>query len=133
LPLLYCKNSSSKQVSDLARTIRFYTELGFKSNGTSEELTSFKFGDDDFIIHFFLKDILEKNIKGKIIGSHTSSEIIFTISAHGKAQVDDWAKEVEKAGGTLVSQPEEFGKHYYGFIFADPDGHRFNVFYMEGF
>jgi len=120
-------------VSDLARTTRFYTELGFKSNGTSEELTSFKFGDDDFIIHFFLKDIFEKNIKGKIVDSHTSNEIIFTISAHGKAQVDDWAKEVEKAGGTLISQPEEFGKDYYGFIFADPDAHRFNVFYMEGF
>ena len=28
--------------------------------------------------------------------------------------------------------PEEFGKGYYGFVFADPNGHRFNVFYMEG-
>lgn len=117
-------------VSDLERTTKFYTELGFKFNGRSKELTSFKFGDDEFIIHFFLKDILQKNIESKITDSHTSNEIIFTISADSKTNADNWAKEVEKAGGALVSKPEEFGEGYYGFIFADPDGHRFNVFYM---
>ncbi|HEY9004342.1 MAG TPA: VOC family protein [Mucilaginibacter sp.] len=117
-------------VSDLDRTTKFYTELGFKFNGRSKDLTSFKFGDNDFIIHFFQKDILEKNIKSKIADPHSSNEIIFTISAESKTQTDDWAKEIEKAGGTLVSQPEEFGEGYYGFTFADPDGHLFNVFYM---
>ena len=47
-----------------------------------------------------------------------------------KAEADDWAAEIEKAGGRLVSQPEAFGDGYYGFVFADPDGHRFNVFHM---
>lgn len=120
-------------VSDLDRTTKFYTELEFKSNGRSKKLTSFKFGDGAFIIHFFLKEIIQKNIKGEITDAHQSNEIIFTLSASGKEQVDNWAKEIEKAGGLLVSQPEEFGEGYYGFIFADPDGHRFNVFYMEGF
>jgi predicted lactoylglutathione lyase len=44
--------------------------------------------------------------------------------------VNLWAKEVQKAGGKLVSKPEEFGEGYYGFVLADPDDHRFNVFYM---
>ncbi len=48
-------------------------------------------------------------------------------SAETKQQVDDWAKEVEKAGGKLVSRPEAFGDGYYGFVFTDPDGHKFNV------
>ena len=30
----------------------------------------------------------------------------------------------------MISKPEEFGEVYYGFVFADPDGHTFNVFYM---
>ncbi len=117
-------------VSDLGRTTKFYTELGFRSNGRSRELTSFFVGDDNFVIHFFLKDILQANIKSEISDSHKANEIIFTISAESKEEADEWAKEVEKAGGTLISQPEEFGKGYYGFIFADPDGHRFNVFHM---
>lgn len=46
------------------------------------------------------------------------------------SQINIWAKEVEQTGGKIISAPEEFGKGYYGFVFADPD-HRFNVFYME--
>ena len=117
-------------VSDLDRTTRFYTSLGFKPNGRSKDLTSFLFGENDFIIHFFLSEVLKEGIKGEINDSQKSNEIIFTISAESKIEVDMWAKEVEPAGGKLVSQPEEFGKGYYGFVFADPDGHRFNVFYM---
>ena len=123
---------SNLSVNDLERTTKFYTELGFKSNGNSKELTSFFVGEDDFVMHFFLKDILKSSIKGEITDSQNANEVLFTLSAESKDQVDNWAKEVEKAGGKIISKPEEFGKGYYGFVFADPDGHRFNVFYMEG-
>ena len=121
---------SNLAVSDLERTTKFYTELGFKSNGKSKELTSFFIGEDDFVMHFFLKDILKTSIKGEITDSQNANEVLFTLSAESKDQVDNWAKEVERAGGKIISKPEEFGKGYYGFVFADPDGHKFNVFYM---
>ena len=124
---------SNLAVSDLERTTKFYTELGFKPNGKSNELTSFLIGKNDFVIHFFLKDILKTSIKGEITDSQISNEVIFTLSAESKDQVDNWAKEVESAGGKIISEPEEFGKEYYGFVFTDPDGHKFNVFYMKGF
>jgi uncharacterized protein len=117
-------------VSDLDRTTKFYSELGFKLNGKSKELTSFLVGEDDFVIHFFLKDILKTNIKGEITDSQNGNEVVFTLSAESKDLVDKWAEEVERAGGKLISRPEEFGKGYYGFVFTDPDGHKFNVFYM---
>lgn len=117
-------------VSDLDRTTKFYTQLGFKQNGASNELTSFFFSGDNFIMHFFLPDILKTNTNIEIADSHRSNEIIFTLSAESKDQVDNWAKEVENAGGTIISKPKEFGEGYYGFVFADPDGHKFNVFYM---
>jgi hypothetical protein len=117
-------------VQDLGRTTKFYKQLGFKQNGESDQLTSFFFGEKDFIIHFFLKDLLEPGMKGEIIDTKAGNEIIFTLSADTKEEVDNWEKEVQEAGGTIVSRPEEFGKGYYGFVFADPDGHRFNVFQM---
>src|SRR5215203_3019499 len=88
-------------VSDLERTTRFYTALGFKSNGSSKELTSFFVGTDDFIIHFFLKDVLEANMKNKIADSHSVCEVVFTLSAESKLQAESWAKEVENAGGKI--------------------------------
>lgn len=117
-------------VADLDRTTAFYTQLGFKPNGASKDLTSFMVGEDNFIIHFFLKDVLQQNTKIEIADAKLGNEIIFTLSADSKEETDRWAREVENAGGTLVTQPEAFGPGYYGFVFADPDGHKFNVFYM---
>lgn len=117
-------------VEDLERTTKFYTELGFKSNGASNDLTSFFVGEDDFVIHFFLKKILKSSIKGEIVDLKYGNEILFTLSADSKEEVDQWENEVRLAGGTVVSKAEDFGKGYYGFVFADPDGHKFNVFYM---
>ena len=123
---------SNLAVSDLDRTTKFYTELGFKPNGSSKELTSFLFGENNFVMHFFLKDILKISINGEIADSHKVNEILFTLSAQNIEQVNDWAVEVENAGGKIITKPEAFGEGYYGFLFADPDGHKFNVFYMEG-
>ena len=74
--------------------------------------------------------MLESNTTVKFSDSIQESEIMFTLSAETKDEVNDWAKEVEQAGGKIISSPEEFGEGYYGFVFADPDGHKFNVFYM---
>jgi uncharacterized protein len=118
-------------VDDLERTTKFYTDLGFKPNGIpNDQLTSFIVGENKFVIHFFLKEALRSNMKIEISDAQSAAEILFTLSAESKEQVDHWAAEVTKAGGKLLSQPEAFGKGYYGFMFADPDGHRFNVFYM---
>src|SRR5438067_392488 len=119
-------------VADLARTTRFYTEIGFKPNGISNELTSFLVGENNFVIHFFLNNILKSAIKGQMADLKNGNEIIFTLSAQSKEEVNNWENEVKNAGGTIISNAEEFGKGYYGFVFADPDGHKFNVFYMEG-
>jgi len=117
-------------VDDLDRTARFYTQLGFKFNGRADDLVSFFFGADDLIIHFFKKSVLKPAMKGELADTHFANEIIFTLAAESRAEADSWAVEIEKAGGSLISQPEIFGENYYGFVFADPDGHRFNVFYM---
>lgn len=117
-------------VSNLDRTTAFYTKLGFKHNGASQDLTSFLIGKDNFVMHFFLKEKLEANMKVKMGDSQNANEIMFTLSADSRDEVDHWAKEVEMAGGKVITSPEEFGQGFYGFVFADPDGHMFNVFYM---
>jgi uncharacterized protein len=120
-------------VSNLEQTTAFYTKIGFKPNGPrSNELTSLLVGDNNFAMNFFLKDKLKPAMKGELADLNLGNEIIFTLSAESKEEVNQWAKEVQKAGGTLVSNPEEFGEGYYGFVFSDPDGHKFNVFYMSG-
>lgn len=126
---------SNLAVNDLERTTRFYTKLGFKPNNphSSKELTSFIVGDNNFVMHFFIKNKLKTALKGDLADLKNGNEVLFSLAAASKDEVNQWELNVKKAGGTIISKPEEFGEGYYGFVFSDPDGHKFNVFFMEGF
>lgn len=120
-------------VADVDRTRKFYETLGIKPNkgyDKAKELTSFLFGDDEFIVHFFQNESLKPAMKGEMADLSKGNEIIFTLWADSREETDQWAKEIELAGGKVFDKPEEFGEGYYGFVFADPDGHKWNVFHM---
>lgn len=121
-------------VKDLARTHEFYTGLGFKPNGKfskENELASFLVGQDDFVVHFFEEKRFKWSIKGEIADLNRGNEVMFTLSADSREEVDEWAETVNKAGGTLFRKPQKIqeNKSWYGCGFADPDGHKWNVFY----
>lgn len=121
---------SNLGVSNLDRTTEFYNKLGFQYNGRSNELVSFKIGDCQFVINFFIKEVLEANIQSDILEIQNGNEVIFTLSASTKEEVNNWFEEVQQAGGIINTKPEKFGQDYYGFVFSDPDGHKFNIFHM---
>lgn len=98
--------------ADLERTTKFYNSLGFKSNGRSGDLTSFFFGKENFIIHFFLKEQFETAAKSKSADLQNQNEVIFSLSAKNKEEVDQWHDIVKKAGGTIFSAPQPFDKGY---------------------
>jgi len=115
---------------DLEKTIAFYTDLGFEPNGRfdSKESASFIFAENEFVINFFPKDRIEKSMKGTVVDARTQNEIIFSMSADTRDEVEEWFEKVRNIGGTTFSEPEDFDKGY-TFCFADPDGHKFNILY----
>lgn len=121
--------------NDLERTTKFYSALGFKANNSdgaqAQELRSFSFGENGFIINFFLKDILQKNTHTQFADLKNGSEIIFSLSAQSKEEVDEWVEVVKKAGGRIDVKPYEI-RQGYTFVFSDPDGHKFNVLFWPG-
>ena len=128
-------------VKDTGRTRKFYKALGFKPNEPDDSsnavLASFLFGENDFVIHFFVEDALREAIENDLTDTRLSNEVIFTLSAEGREEVDEWAAKVREAGGNVFSEPREFSPKqidgtFYGCGFADPDGHRFNVLDTSG-
>ena len=118
-------------VKDAKRTNQFYTQLGFTPNKPNNDpkLASFLFGDDDFVIHFFEQGSqIDEYLTS---GSKTTSEIIFTLSAETVAEVKEWIVKVKEAGGNFFHEVGRDETNHYGFAFADPDGHKFNVLLME--
>jgi predicted lactoylglutathione lyase len=117
---------------DLQKTIQFYTGLGFHQNGKeTDELVSLCFGENKFVINFFTPQRFERALNGKITDTTTTNEIIFSLSARSKDEVDAWHEKVKKIGGTVFSEPEAFEVGY-TFGFTDPDGHKFNFLYWPG-
>ncbi len=116
-------------VKDAKRTKEFYSQLGFAPNqpNKDDKLASFLFGEDDFVIHFFEEDsqINEYLIPG------SKNEIIFTLSAESQQEVKEWSDKIKAAGGNIFNEAARDKNGYYGFAFADPDGHKFNVLLME--
>jgi predicted lactoylglutathione lyase len=116
--------------NDLERTTQFYVALGFRHNGKSNELTSFFFGQSKFVINFFTKERLGKDVNGNI-SNPEDNEVIFSLSASSKEEVNNWAEKVKSTGGTIFSEPQNYEEGY-TFGFADPDGHKFNILYWPG-
>ena len=62
---------------------------------------------------------------------------MFTLSAESKDEFDRWIEEIKKAGGTIIFDSNKDKKEfydengYYVCVFADPDGHKFNLFYND--
>ncbi|MGJ1268233.1 VOC family protein [Sphingobacterium spiritivorum] len=117
-------------VKDVNRTREFYTHLGFTPNTFSNnpQLVSFLFGENDFVIHFFEQG---SQIDMYLSPEIHNSEIIFTLSAETASEVKEWSDRVKQAGGTVFNEMSRDNSNYYGFAFADPDGHRFNILLME--
>ncbi|WP_406843596.1 VOC family protein [Flavobacterium soyae] len=118
--------------NDLQKTIQFYTALGFKQNGKeTDELVSFIFAENNFIINFFTAKRFENALRSKLTDTTSNNEIIFSLSADSREEVGLWLEKVKKAGGKIFSEPENFEKGY-TFGFTDPDGHKFNFLYWPG-
>ncbi|WP_143961276.1 VOC family protein [Litoribacter populi] len=123
-------------VENIKRTQEFYLQLGFKLNGSPNgELVSFLFGDDAFVIHFFEKKKLESSLEGATSDLSQGNEVMFSLSATSKEEFDTWIGEIKEAGGKIYFDSNSDRKKYYdenGYyvcVFADPDGHKFNLLY----
>ncbi len=118
-------------VKNARLTNEFYTQLGFRANmpNNDPKLASFLFGDDGFVIHFFEQNSqIEEYLAS---GSKNGNEIIFTLSAETEQEVKEWEAKVQTAGGNIFPGLGRDKTGHYGFGFADPDGHKFNVLLME--
>ncbi len=118
-------------VKDVKRTNQFYTQLGFEPNGVFQadaKLTSFFFAENKFVIHFFETG---SGIDAYLPAGPKNDEIIFTLSAETEEEVQAFEAKVREAGGEVFQQLRRDEFNYYGFAFADPDGHKFNVLLMD--
>jgi len=118
-------------VKDLPRSKHFYSALGFSLNEqfTDENAGCVVITDD--IYAMILKEPFFKGFTKKALADATkTTEAIMALGVESRQQVDALADKALASGGTPANDPMEQGPMY-GRSFNDPDGHLWEVFYMD--
>lgn len=118
-------------VKSMERSVEFYTKMGFKFNKdfTDEKATMMIINDKASVM--LLTDKFFQSFSKKAIGdTEKSSEVIVSLAAENREEVDNQAIKIEKAGGKIVDRFTEPAEMY-GIRFEDPDAHLWELFYMD--
>ncbi len=120
-------------VKDVGKAKEFFTKIGFKLNEkqTNDEMACFEVGEKKMTVLFFAEETFKGFTKLPIADTKTGSEVLISFDGESREAVDETASKVFEAGGTVFAEPAEIQGWMYGFAFADLDGHRWNMVYMD--
>jgi predicted lactoylglutathione lyase len=120
-------------VKNVEKSKAFFTEIGFSFNEKHDtaSYTCMVVGENNFAVMLFEEKQFESCILNKIADTTVGSEVLISIDAQSREEVDEFAKKVQEAGGNVFAEPAENQGWMYGCGFADLDGHRWNVLYMD--
>ncbi len=118
-------------VKDLQRSIKFFTQLGFKFNAqfSNEEATCMILGKDMYAM--LLVEKLFSDFSKRPIGeTPRTAEVITSLMLGNKADVDVLADKALQAGAVNYSDPVVMD-FMYNRSFQDLDGHLWEVGWMD--
>lgn len=118
-------------VKDLNRSIEFFTKLGYSFNPkfTDQNATCMIVSDEIYVMLLteqFFKTFTNKEISD----AKKSTEVLISLTADNKEEVNEFMKKALDAGGKEPREPQDHG-WMYGRSFEDLDGHIWEIFYMD--
>lgn len=121
-------------VKDIAKSKAFYKKLGFTPNTQhpdSDDAASFFVGEKEVVLMLFSEASFKNFTNQPIPDPEKGSSVLFSIDAESREEVDEMAKKVKEADGAIYGEPGEKDGWMYGAGFTDPDGHHWNILYMD--
>jgi predicted lactoylglutathione lyase len=119
-------------VSDLARATAFYQAIGAEKNAQfSDGTASCIVFSDTIYVMLLTPEKFRQFTPKKIADARTSSEVLICMSADSRAAVDDMVGNAQGAGGMIDPGPKQDYGFMYGRSFEDPDGHIWEVMWMD--
>lgn len=120
-------------VKNVAKAKDFFWKIGFSFNEQHDtpSSTCMVVGEGNFVVMLFEELLFAGFSQNEVTDTQSSSEILISIDAESRDEVDALAEKVKEAGGNIFSPQAESQGWMYGFGFADLDGHRWNVLFMD--
>ncbi len=120
-------------VKDVNVSKKFFSAIGFSFNDKNPDPNSAALvvGSKGTIVMLFPETMFKNFTQNNVADTKQGNEILISFDAESKQEVDDLADKVSKAGGNVFAKPTEIQGWMYGCGFADPDGHRWNILFMD--
>ncbi|MFG1462573.1 VOC family protein [Xanthobacter sp. DSM 24535] len=119
-------------VTDLPRSNAFYEAIGARKNPqfSDDTATCMVFSET---IHAMLltHDKFRMFCSKDIADARTTSEVLICISADSREEVDAIMDKAKAAGGGVDPTPTQDFGFMYGRSFEDPDGHIWEIMWMD--
>lgn len=118
-------------VTDLVKATAFYEAIGATKNPQfSNHLASCMVFSDTIHVMLLTHDFFRTFTAKPIADAHASTEVLVCFSANSRAEVDAIVGKAAHGGRVDVRPPQDHG-FMYGRNFEDPDGHTFEVMWMD--
>lgn len=118
-------------VGDLDASKKFFTELGCSINAQfSDENTASVVISDTIVAMLHTRQRYAEFTKKEIADSARTSEVLLALSSESREKVDELVEKAVAAGGSVSGETQEQG-FMYGRAFDDPDGHTWEVVWMD--
>jgi predicted lactoylglutathione lyase len=118
-------------VRDLERSKGFFEKLGFSFNPQfTDEKAACMVVNDKACVMLLGEPFFKTFTKRELCDTAKYTEGLFAISCESRAEVDELVKKAMAAGGKHAMDPQDHG-FMYGWSFYDPDGHHWEVLWMD--
>jgi uncharacterized protein len=118
-------------VKDLRKSMKFFTSLGYTFNPQFSDETAACMVISDDIYAMLLTHAKFKQFTPKAIcDASKSTEVLIALSCESRQHVDDLVRKATAAGGSTYAERKDLG-FMYQHGYQDPDGHIWELFYME--
>ncbi|OON76418.1 VOC family protein [Streptomyces tsukubensis] len=118
-------------VNNLEVSRKFFTDLGYALNTQFSDDRSASVVISDTIVMMLLDKARFSDFTPKEISDpEKTSEVLIALSAESRDKVDELVDKALSVGGATVQETRDYG-FMYGRSFQDPDGHIFEVMWMD--
>ena len=119
-------------VADLKRATAFYEAIGATKNPQfSDDTASCMVFSDTIYAMLLTHQKYNQFTSKKIVDARTSSEVLIALSADSRDDVDGIVGKAKATGVKIDPTPTQDFGFMYGRSFEDPDGHIWEVVWMD--
>jgi hypothetical protein len=118
-------------VADLARTRAFFTALGFDFDPRfSSDQTLCLIVNPQISCMLLLRPFFQGFTQLPVADAHAATQVLLALACESRAEVLQMVDRAVAAGGTTPNPAKDHG-FMFQHGFADPDGHQWEVFWMD--